>query len=177
MFMSRGNCGICVLVLALALTLVGTGWTQTAKPTFSPDHAILYKRAVGLLDQAEQKLKAGDLAAAKSLVKQSNSLFTLLKQEYTSVLAERELSPQEDEQLAISQKLADDTHAQADRLMAAAAAQDKKAQELEAQGREADSKASYRQSKDGYNQAQNLYVRSELHALRNQQRIFRFLAP
>ena len=25
MFMSRGNCGICVLALALALTLVGTG--------------------------------------------------------------------------------------------------------------------------------------------------------
>ena len=177
MFMSRGNCGICVLALALALTLVGTGWTQTAKPTFSPDHAILYKRAVGLLDQAEQKLKAGDLAAAKSVVKQSNALFTLLQKEYASVLAERELSPQEDEQLAINQKLADDTHAEADRLMATAAAQDKKAQELEAQGREVDSKASYRQSKDGYNRAQNLYVRSELHALRNQQRIFRFLAP
>src|SRR5665647_144480 len=144
MFMYRGNCGICVLALALALALVGTGWTQTAKPTFSPDHAILYKRAVGLLDQAEQKLKGGDLAAAKSLVKQSYSLFTLLQKEYASVLAARELSPQEDEQLAINQKLADDTHAQADRLMATAAAQDKKAQELETQGREADSKASYR---------------------------------
>jgi hypothetical protein len=177
MFMSRNNCGIFVLALALALTLVGTGWAQTAKPTFSPDHAILYKRAVGLLDQAEQKLKAGDLAAAKSLVKQSNALFTLLKQEYTSVLAERELSPQEDEQLAISQKLADDTHAQADRLMATAAAQDKKAQELEAQGREADSKASYRQSRDDYNRAQNLYIKASFYALRNQQRIFRFLAP
>ena len=159
MFISRGNCGICVLALALALTLVGAGWAQTAKPTFSPDHAILYKRAVGLLDQAEQKLKAGDLAAAKSLAKQSNSLFTLLQQEYASVLTERELSPQEDEQLAINQKLADDTHAQADRLMATAAAQEKKAQELEAQGREADSKASYRQSRDDYNRAQNLYVK------------------
>ena len=177
MFMSRGNYGICVLALALALALVGTGWAQTAKPTFSPDHAILYKRAVGLLDQAEQKLKAGDLAAAKSQAKQSNSLFTLLKNEYASVLTERELSPQEDEQLAINQKLADDTHAQADRLMATAAAQDKKAQELEAQGREADSKASYRQSRDEYNQAQNLYIKSAIYALRNQQRIFRFLAP
>ena len=122
-------------------------------------------------------MTAGDLAAAKSLVKQSNALFTLLQKEYAAVLAERELSPQEDQQLAIDQKLADDTHAQADRLMATAAAQDKKAQELETQGREADSKASYRQSRDGYNRAQNLYVRSELHALRNQQRIFRFLAP
>ena len=93
------------------------------------------------------------------------------------MLAERELSPQEDQQLAINQKLADDTHAQADRLMATAAAQEKKAQELEAQGREVDSKASYRQSRDGYNRAQNLYVRSGLYALRNQQLIFRFLAP
>jgi hypothetical protein len=177
MFMSRNNYGICLLAVALALTLVGTGWTQTAKPVFSPDHAILYKRAVGLLDQAEQKLKAGDLAGAKSMVKQSNSLFTLLKNEYASVLGERELSPQENEQLTINQKLADDTHAQADRLMATAAAQDKKAQELERQGREVEAKASYRQSKDGYNRAQSLYVKSELHALRNQQRIFRFLAP
>jgi hypothetical protein len=174
MFMSRGNCGICVLALALAL--VGAGWAQTAKPS-SPDHAILYRRAVGLLDQVQQNLKDGDLAAAKSAVKQSNSLFTLLQKEYASVLAERELSPQEDQQLAINQKLADDTHAQADRLMATAAAQEKKAQGLEAQGQEADSKASYRQSKDGYNRAQNLYVRSGLYALRNQQLIFRFLAP
>jgi hypothetical protein len=164
------------MALALVLALVGAGWAQTAK-LISPDHAILYNRAVGFLDQAEQKLKAGDLAAAKSLAKQSNALFTLLQKEYASVLAERELSPQEDQQLSIDQKLADDTHAQADSLMATAAAQEKKAQELEGQGRETDSKALYRQSMDGYNRAQNLYVRSELNALRNQQRIFRFLAP
>jgi|WetSurMetagenome_2_1015567.scaffolds.fasta_scaffold967689_1 hypothetical protein len=177
MFMSRGSYGICVLALAFALALVGAGWAQTAKPTFSRDHAILYKRAVSLLEQADQKLKAGDLAGAKSLVKQSNSLFTLLKKEYAGALTERELSPQEDQQLAINQKLADDTRAQADLLMTAAAAKDKKAQELEAQGREAESKASYRQSKDEYNRAQSLYVRSALQALRNQQMIFRFLAP
>jgi hypothetical protein len=176
MFMSRGHCVICVLALGLTLALVGAGWAQPAKP-ISPDHAILYNRAVSFLDQAQQKLKDGDLAAAKSLVKQSNSLFTLLQKEYTSVLAERELSPEEDQQLAINQKLADDTHGQADRLMATAAAQEKKAQELEAQGREVDSKVSYRQSRDGYNRAQNLYVRSELQALGNQQRILRFLAP
>jgi len=92
-------------------------------------------------------------------------------------LAEHELSPQEDQQLAINQKLAADAHAQADRLMETAAAQDKKAQELKAQGQEEPSKASYRQSKDGYNRAQALYVRSAIYALRNQQMLFRFLAP
>jgi hypothetical protein len=174
MFMSRISFGICVLALALAL--LGAGWAQAPKPTFSPDHAILYRRAVGFLDQAEQKLKAGDLAGAKALMKQSNSLFTLLKNEYSSVLTERELSPQEDQQLAIDQKLADDTHAQADRLMATAAAMDKRAQEMERQGREGEAKASYRQSKDEYNRAQSLYVKSAIYALRNQQKLFRFLA-
>ena len=176
MTMSRGNYGICWLSLILALALVGSGWAQTTKPA-SPDHAILYGRAVSLLDQAQQKLNTGNIAAAKSQAKEANALFTLLKNEYASVLVEHELTPQEEQQLAINQKLAADAHAQADRLMATAAAQDKKAQELEAQGREADSKASYRQSKDEYNRAQSLYIKSSIYALRNQQRLFRFLAP
>ena len=122
-------------------------------------------------------MNTGNIAAAKSQAKEANALFTLLKNQYASVLVEHELTPQDEQQLAINQKLAADNHAQADRLMATAAAQDKKAQELEAQGREADSKASYRQSKDEYNRAQNLYIKSSIYALRNQQRIFRFLAP
>jgi hypothetical protein len=174
--MSRGNFVICVLALALALALVATGWAQTTKPP-SPDHAILYGRAVSLLDQAQQKLNTGNLAAAKSQAKEANSLFSLLKSQYTSVLTEHELTPPEEQQLAINQKLAADAHAEADRLMATAAAKDQQAQELEAQGREADCKASYRQSKDEYNRAQNLYIKSAIYALRNQQRLFRFLAP
>jgi len=174
MSICRGNYGICVLALALAL--VGTGWAQTTKPA-STDHAILYGRAVSLLDQAQQKLNAGNVSLAKPLVKEANSLFTLLQKEYASVLAARELSPKEDQQLAINQKLANDAHAQADRLMAAAGAKDKQAQGLEAQGQEEPSQAAYRQSKDEYNRAQSLYVKSALQALRNQQMIFRFLAP
>lgn len=79
--------------------------------------------------------------------------------------------------IALRISLAADAQTQADRLMETAAAQDKKAQELEAQGQEEASKASYRQSKDVYNRAQGLYVRSALYALRNQQMLFRFLAP
>ncbi|MFI5329473.1 MAG: hypothetical protein ACHQ2F_00340 [Desulfobaccales bacterium] len=174
MSMSRGTFGI--FLLFLALTLANAGWAQTTKPA-SPDHVILYKRAVSLLDQAQQQLNAGNLSAAKSQSKEANSLFTLLKKQYDSLLAEHELTPQEEQQLAINQKLSSDAHAQADRLMATAAAQDKKARELETQGREADSKASYRQSRDEYNRAQNLYIKSSIYALRNQQRVFLFLAP
>jgi hypothetical protein len=173
---SCGKYEIWLLSLILALALMGSGWAQTTKPA-SPDHAILYKRAVSLLDQAQQKLNTGDIAAAKSQAKEANALFTLLKTQYASTLAEHELTPQEEQQLAINHKLAADAQAQADRLMATAAAQDKKAQNLEAQGREADSKASYRQSRDEYNRAQNLCVKSEIYSLRNQQMLFRFLAP
>ena len=174
MSLSRCTFGICVLLSAL--TLAGAGWAQTTKPA-SPGHAILYGRAVSLLDQAQQQLNVGNISGAKAQAKEANSLFTLLKNEYASKLAEHELSPQEEQQLAVNQKLAADTQAQADRLMETAAAQDKKGQELETQGREEASKASYRQSKDGYNRAQGLYVRSAIYALRNQQMLFRFLAP
>jgi hypothetical protein len=176
MFMFSGNCGIYALVLALSLALVGAGWTQTTQPP-SPDHAILYRRAVALLDQAQQKLTAGDLAGANSLVKQANSLFTLLQKEYAAVLAERRLSPQEDQQLAIHQKLATATQTQADGLMATAAAKGKEGRELEAQGQKEAATAAYRESKEGYTQAQNLSIKSAIYALRNQQLLFHFLAP
>jgi hypothetical protein len=122
-------------------------------------------------------LIAGNISGAKAQANEANSLFTLLKNEYASKLAEHKLSPQEDHQIAINQKLAADTQAQADRLMETAASQDKEAQELEIQGREEAAQASYRQSKDGYNRAQSLYVKSALYALRNQQVLLRFLAP
>jgi len=174
MSLSRCTFGICLLLSAL--TLAAAASAQTTKPA-APGHAILYGRAVSLLDQAQQQLNAGNISGAKAQAKEANSLFTVLKNEYASKLAEHELSPQEDQQLAINQKLAADTQAQADRIMETAAAQDKKGQELEAQGREEASKASYRQSKDGYNRAQSLYIRSAIYALRNQQMLFRFLAP
>ncbi len=174
MFMSRVTSG--TFLLLLTLTLTNASWAQTTK-TPSSGQTITYGRAVALLDQAEKKLNAGDLTTAKSQAKEANALFTLLKNQYSTVLAERELTPQEEQQLAINQKLAADAQSQADRLMAAAASKDKKAQDLEAQGREADSKASYRQSKDEYNRAQTLYIKSSIYALRNQQRIFSFLVP
>lgn len=76
MSICRCNYGICVLALTLAL--VGTGWAQTTNANLS-NHAILYYRAASLLDQAQPKLNAGNISAAKSLAKESNSLFTLLQ--------------------------------------------------------------------------------------------------
>ncbi|MBM4300757.1 MAG: hypothetical protein FJ121_04380 [Deltaproteobacteria bacterium] len=174
MIVSRGAYVICLLLLALAL--VGPGWAQTATPP-APEPAKLYGRAVSLLEQAQQQLTAGNLSAALTLVKQSNELFTLLQKECASALAERQLSPKDDQQVAINQKLAVDAQAQADRLLPAAAAKKKQALDLQAQGQAEAGDAALRESREGYLQVQNLSIKSAIYALRNQQIIFGFLAP
>lgn len=176
MFVSRRNCGICLAALALALALVGAGWAQTATPPAS-DPAKDYGKAVSLLEEAQQQLEAKNLPVALSLVKQSNALFTLLQKESAAKLAEREVSSKESEQLAINQKLATEAQAQADQLLSTAAAKKKQAMDLRAQGQAEAGDAAERESKEQYLQAQNLSIKAAIYALRNQQIIFRFLAP
>ena len=176
MFASRLNCGICLLVLALPLALVGAGWTQTAPPP-SPEQAKAYAQAVALLGQAEQQVSAKNPSGALVLVKQANELFTRLQKESAAALAERQLSPQDDQQLAINQKLATDSQSQADRLIETAAAKKKRGQELQAQGQAEAGDVAFRESREEYLQAQTLSIKSAIYALRNQQIIFRFLAP
>jgi hypothetical protein len=174
MFVSRRNCGICLLALALAL--VGSGWSQSAPPPAS-GQADVYAQAVALLEQAQQQVTTGNPSAALALVKQSNELFTRLQKECAAALAERQLSPQDDQQLAINQKLAADAQAQADRLIETAAAKKKRGQELQTQGQAEAGDAVFRESREEYLQARTLSIKAAIYALRNQQIIFRFLAP
>jgi hypothetical protein len=149
---------------------------QTAKPACGPDHAILYKRAVGLLDQAEKKLTARYTAEAKALVKEANSLFTILQKECGPVQRERPLTPKEVQQEAINHKLAADALAQADRLMQTAAAKEKKSQEAENRGQKDLSIQLQRQAKGEYELAHTQSIKAEIYALRTQQMLFLFLA-
>jgi len=153
---SRGAYGICLLVLTLA-------WWAPAGPNRhspAPEQANRYGQAVSLLEQAEQQLTAENLSAALALVKQSNELFTLLQKECASVLAERQLSPKDEEQVAINQKLAADAQAQADQLLPTAAAKKKQAQDLQAQGLAEAGDAALRESRKGYLQVQSLSIKS-----------------
>jgi hypothetical protein len=175
MYVSRRNYGICLLALALVLALVGAGWAQTAA-TPAPD-ANPYRQAVTLLDQAEQQLNAGNLPVALSMVKQSNSLFTLLQKESAAKLAERELSSKESEQLAINQKLGEEAQAKADSFLPTATAKKKQAEELRAKGQVEAGDAAERESRAQYLEVQKFSIKSAIYALRNQQIIFRFLAP
>jgi hypothetical protein len=176
MYLSRRNNGICLLALALALALVGAGWAQTAPPT-APATGNPYRQAVALLEEAEQQLTADNLSSALSLVKQSNALFTGLQKDSAAKLAERELSAKESQQLAINQKLATEAQAKADELLPTAAAKKKEAAELRAKGPAEAGDAAERESRDQYLQVQKLSIKSAIYALRNQQIIFRFLAP
>jgi hypothetical protein len=175
MNLSRRNHAICLLALALGLALAGAGWSQTASPT-APD-ANPYRQAVAHLDQAEQQLTAKNLSAALTLVKQSNEIFTRLQKDSAAKLAERELSAQESQQLAINQKLAVEAQDKADDLLKTAAAKKKQAEELRTKGQAEAGDAAERESKEQYLQAQTLSIKSAIYALRNQQIIFRFLAP
>ena len=176
MYLFRRNYAIYLLALTLILSLVGAGWAQTATPT-APDPATLYRQAVTLLDQAEQELNAKNLSTALSLVKQTNAIFTRLQKESAAKLAERQLTSQESQQLAINQKLAEEAQAKADGLFPTAAAKKKEAEELRNKGQAEAGDAAERESKEQYLQAQTLSIKSATYALRNQQIIFRFLAP
>jgi hypothetical protein len=155
--------------------LLGSAMAQQSPAKCGPDHAILYKRAVKLLDNAEKKLTAGYTAEAKSLVKEANSLFTILEKECGPTQKERALTDQETQQESINQKLAADELAQAERLMKSADEKEKKATQAEAT--QPDLSVKYqREAKSEYEQAHKRSIKSEIYALRNQQMVFKFLA-
>jgi hypothetical protein len=159
---------------ALLLFVPLAAQAQTPPAKCGPDHAILYKRAVKLLDTAEKKLTAGYTAEAKSLAKEANSLFTILQKECGPAQKERDLTEKEVQQEAINQKLAADELAQAERLMKSADEKSQKATKLEAT--QPDVAAKYqREAKGEYEQAHKRSIKSEIYALRNQQMVFGFL--
>jgi hypothetical protein len=140
-----------------------------------PDHAILYKRAVGLLDKADKKMAGKYTAEARALVKEAHSLFGILQKECGSSLPQRELTPQETQQEAINKKYAEDEQAEAERLMKVGEDKEKKAAEVEVKDKEL-SKKYQKEAVDAYNKALVKSIKAQMYALRNHQMIFKFLA-
>jgi len=153
-----------------------TAPAPSGKVACGPDHTILYKRAVALLPIAEKKLNARYTAEAKALLKEANALFSILTKECGPAQKERLLSPKEEQQEAINQKLAADELAQANRLEKSAEEKFKKAEKLEATQPEMYYKL-MKEVKEESEQAQKRSIKSEIYALRNLEMVFRFLAP
>ena len=158
----------------LVLGLGGSALAQQTPAKCGPDHAILYKRAVKLLDNAEKKLTAGYTAEAKSQAKEANSLFTILHKECGPQQADRALTDQEIQQEAINQKLAADELAQAERLTKSAEEKTQKAVKIETTQPEVYLKYQ-REAKAEFEQAHKRSIKSDIYALRNLQMVFGFL--
>jgi hypothetical protein len=163
-----------ILGMLLVLGLGGSALAQQTPAKCGPDHAILYKRAVKLLDNAEKKLAAGYTAEAKSQAKEANSLFTILHKECGPQQADRALTDQEIQQEAINQKLAADELAQAERLTKSAEEKTQKAVKIETTQPEVYLKYQ-REAKAEFEQAHKRSIKSAIYALRNQQMVFGWL--
>jgi hypothetical protein len=149
--------------------------SEPSKPACGPDHKILYKRAVTLLDNAEKKLNARYTAEAKSMAKEAKSLFAILQKECGDEQKQRALTPKEEQQESINQKLAADEQAAVERLMKSAEEKEKKSTQMEATQKELSVKYQ-REAKQEYEQAQKRGIKAMIYAMRTQQMLFSFLA-
>ncbi len=149
--------------------------TKSPQPVCGPDHSIIYKRAVKLLNDAERKLNAKYTAEAKTLLKEANSLFTILIKECGPSQAGRELTEKELQQEAINKKLHDEAYAQHERLFKSAEEKEKRADQLRRQGQEDASDQIRSQAVRDYELANVQAVKATLYALRNQQMLFQYL--
>jgi hypothetical protein len=184
----RTNAVLVVIFMALALSGPGRSQTQAAPlpqaqsqtsahlTMSATEPSILYKRAVVLLDNAEKKLSTRNIAEAKALVKEANSMFDILVKECAPTQKERLLTPKEEEQEAINQKLSRDEQSEAERLMKSAEEKEKKSIQLGAEQPESSVKYQ-KEAKEEYEQAQKRYIKAQIYALRNQQMLFHFLSP
>lgn len=153
----------------LATGLMGgpSVWGQSAAPC--QDHAILYQRAVSLLDQAQKKLDNNYTAEAKELAKEANSLFSTLQKECAQELSKHQLTPRQAEQQAINNRLAADSFAQGERLMKSYQQKFAKSQTLEKEGQDQLSIKYLSGAKKDADLAHKMHVKSMIYALRNQQ--------
>ncbi len=170
--------------LILVLAFLGAALAQTQAPpqtqtqaprsACGPDHKILYKRAVTLLDSAEKKLNAGYTAEAKAMAKDAKSLFATLQKECGQDQKERPLTDKEAQQEAINQKLAADENAAVERLMKSAEEKEKKSAQLEATQKEVSIKYQ-REAKSEYETAQKRSIKAMIYAMRTDQMLFSWL--
>jgi hypothetical protein len=161
--------------LSLGLLFSGLAQAQAPQTKCGPDHAILYKKAVKLVDSAEKKLTAKYTAEAKAQLKEANSLFSVLVKECGPAQKERNLTDAEVAEEAQNNKLKEEAMVQIKELEKSYEENLKKAQQYQAQGNNELAERYARQAKGESERANLLAAKAEIYALRNQQMIFRFL--
>lgn len=162
--------------LCLGLLVSSLAVAQSAPTKCGPDHAILYKKAVKVLDSAEKKLAANYTAEAKAQVKEANSLFSILVKECGPLQKGRALTESEMAQEASNNKKKDEYYKKGLALEKSAVENLKKGQEAEAKGQDDVAARYFRQAKAENEQAHVAFIQAEIYALKNQEMIFKFLA-
>jgi bacterioferritin (cytochrome b1) len=174
--MSTQNFLMIIGALSLGVFLNSVALAQSTQTKCGPDHAILYKKAVKLVDSAEKKLAAKYTAEAKALVKEANSLFTILVKECGPEQKGRALTETEMAQEIANNKKKDEYYNKGLALEKSADENLKKGQEAEAKSQDDSATGYFRQAKTENEQAHASFIQAEIYALKNQQMIFRFLA-
>jgi len=176
----------CLIVVTVFLVhgLLGSSLAQTPAPApaptpaprakCGPDHVIIYKRAVALLDKAEKKLNARYTAEAKAMAKEAKNLFAIIQKECGQEQRDRLLTDKEAQQEAINKRLGTDEQTAAERLEKSAEEKFKKAQQLDATQPEMADKL-LRESKAEDEQAHKRHIKAMIYFLRNQQMVFQWL--
>jgi bacterioferritin (cytochrome b1) len=162
--------------LCLGLLVSSLAVAQSTPTNCGPDHAILYKKAVKVLDSAEKKLAAKYTAEAKAQVKEANSLFSILVKECGPLQKGRALTESEMAQEASNNKKKDEYYKKGLALEKSAVENLKKGQEAEAKGQDDVAARYFRQAKAENEQAHVAFIQAEIYALKNQEMIFKFLA-
>lgn len=173
--MSRRTLLLILSALCCGLLLCSVAAAQSAPVKCGPDHAILYNKAVKLVDSAEKKLASKYTAEAKAQVKEANSLFSILVKECGPLQAGRALTEREMEQEMANNKKKDEYYNKGVALEKSAEEHMKQAQEAEAKGQHDLATRYYRQAKAENEQAHAAFVQAEIYALKNQEMIFKFL--
>jgi Tfp pilus assembly protein PilX len=168
-----------VFIVLLVFGLLGSALAQTppksTKSSCGPDHKIIYKRAVTLLDNAEKRLNTGYTAEAKSMVKEAKNLFAILEKECGQDQKLRPLTDKEMQQETYNKKFAADEQAEADRLLKSAQEKEKKSAQIEATQKDLSVQLE-RQAKSEYEQAEKRSIKSMIYSMRTDQMLFTFLA-
>ena len=139
------------------------------------DHAQIYKRAVSAIDGAEKKLAGNYTAEAKAFVKEANSLFAILQKEMPEKMKTMELTPQQEEQWNMNNKLGEDSSAQGQKLEQSGQDKQKKGDTMEAQGQQDMAVKLQQEATRELGLAQKAHLKAAIHHLRNLQLTYSFL--
>ena len=168
--------GMIRVALPLFGLILGILWQPVLGAQKTPqDHQAIYERAVKLTAEAEKKLAGNFTAEAKALIKEANYLYGILQKELPERLQNQELTPQQEEQWEINDRLGKDSTAQGDRLEKSAEEKQKKSDAFEAKGQQ---DAAVKLQEEVIRElalAQKAHLRAAIYHLKNLQLTFSFL--